>query len=329
MWNDIHSNAETICKNPIVSSLIEKKLTFDPNMGDSEETDARKIDNDHRPEDFAIVTDADSSQMEAIVDSGLGRSFIMYGPPGTGKSQTITNMIANALYHDKRVLFVAEKMAALSVVEQRLKKVGLEPFCLELHSNKATKSHLLDQLDMALNVAHIESPEDFEKASEELFAQRKQLLRYMESLHRKDTNGFSLYDCITRYLALNSDRIQISADVIESMSVQKLQHVMELLESIDVIFKITGHPADSPLRGISINDPSFAGSEKFKAAVEAMKTTLPKARTAMKKLAAKYGLPSDGTISNMRFMAEVLNAWMNLMKEEHEYDIIHKNIAIY
>jgi hypothetical protein len=151
----------------------------------------------------------------------------------------------------------------------------------------------------------------------------------MESLHRKDTNGFSLYDCITRYLALNSDRIQISADVIESMSVQKLQHVMELLESIDVIFKITGHPADSPLRGISINDPSFAGSEKFKAAVEAMKTTLPKARTAMKKLAAKYGLPSDGTISNMRFMAEVLNAWMNLMKEEHEYDIIHKNIAIY
>ena len=36
-------------------------------------------------------------------------SVIFYGPPGTGKSQTITNMIANALYQNKRVLFVSEK----------------------------------------------------------------------------------------------------------------------------------------------------------------------------------------------------------------------------
>ena len=54
-------------------------------------------------------------------------------PPGTIKSQTITNLIANALYQGKRVLFVAEKMAALSVVQKRLADIGLDPFCLELH----------------------------------------------------------------------------------------------------------------------------------------------------------------------------------------------------
>ena len=69
--------------------------------------------------------------------AAAGESFVLHGPPGTGKSQTITNMIANALYNGKSVLFVAEKMAALSVVQRRLEKIGLGPFCLEMHSNKA------------------------------------------------------------------------------------------------------------------------------------------------------------------------------------------------
>ena len=50
-------------------------------------------------------------------------------------------MIANALYNDKSVLFVAEKMAALNVVQKRLANLGLDPFCLELHSNKNKQDH--------------------------------------------------------------------------------------------------------------------------------------------------------------------------------------------
>ena len=75
---------------------------------------------------------ADSSQLRAIRDAAAGRSFVMHGPPGTGKSQTITNIIANALYSGKRVLFVSEKKAALEVVQKRLEEIGLDPFCLEL-----------------------------------------------------------------------------------------------------------------------------------------------------------------------------------------------------
>ena len=60
-------------------------------------------------------------------------------PPGTGKSQTIANIIATAVHEGKSVLFVAEKAAALDVVHSRLRTVGLEPLCLEIHSKKATK----------------------------------------------------------------------------------------------------------------------------------------------------------------------------------------------
>lgn len=77
------------------------------------------IDEKYSPLDVAAPVSADSSQMSAICLSGQNSSFVLHGPPGTGKSQTITNMIANALYHGKTVLFIAEKMAALSVVQKK------------------------------------------------------------------------------------------------------------------------------------------------------------------------------------------------------------------
>ena len=58
---------------------------------------------------MAIPVSADSSQMVAIAAAAKGKSFVLQGPPGTGKSQTITNMIANALYQGKTVLFVSRK----------------------------------------------------------------------------------------------------------------------------------------------------------------------------------------------------------------------------
>ena len=68
------------------------------------------------------------------------------GPPGTGKSQTITNLIAACLAEGKKVLFVAEKLAALEVVKNRLSLAGLDPFVLELHSNKTNKKRVLEEI---------------------------------------------------------------------------------------------------------------------------------------------------------------------------------------
>ena len=79
-----------------------------------------------------------------ISASKSGKSFVLQGPPGTGKSQTITNIIAECLYDGKKVLFVSEKLAALNVVFDKLKQVGLSEFCLELHSHKANKKAVID-----------------------------------------------------------------------------------------------------------------------------------------------------------------------------------------
>jgi hypothetical protein len=83
------------------------------------------------------------------------------GPPGTGKSQTIANIIAAAAYDGKSVLFIAEKMVALKVVHDRLKNAGLGALCLQLHSNKANKRGLTEELKQTLSSGAAEpSPAD-------------------------------------------------------------------------------------------------------------------------------------------------------------------------
>ena len=182
MWNDIHSNADKLQQSPVVKSLIERRLAVS-DTGKS--VDVHDFDLTAQPADVATPISVDSSQLEAVIESGNGKSFILYGPPGTGKSQTITNMIANALYQGKRVLFVAEKMAALQVVQKRLAKIGLDPFCLEWHSNKVTKTHFLEQMQQALDVTHGHVSENFQQRSEELYQLRQQLNGYASSLWKK------------------------------------------------------------------------------------------------------------------------------------------------
>ena len=99
------------------------------------------------------VVDADASQAEVIEEVRAGRNLVVQGPPGTGKSQTITNIIAAAAKEGRRVLFLAEKMAALSVVHDRLVKVGLRDICLELHSRNANKKAVLAELARTLSQA--------------------------------------------------------------------------------------------------------------------------------------------------------------------------------
>ena len=160
---------------------------------------ADNLDDEFSIKDMAIPVSADSSQMVAIAAAAKGKSFVLQGPPGTGKSQTITNMIANALYQGKTVLFVAEKMAALNVVQKRLVNIGLDPFCLELHSNKTNKSVVLSEINKALEVGKIKSPEEYEATAEKLYSIRKKLNYIIEAVHCKRDFGVSLYEAIELY----------------------------------------------------------------------------------------------------------------------------------
>ena len=87
-----------------------------------------------------LVFPADSSQHAAIGAVLGGKSIVIQGPPGSGKSQTIANLIAEATVHNKRILFVAEKRAAIDAVVERLTEKGLGGVVLDLHGEPDRKT---------------------------------------------------------------------------------------------------------------------------------------------------------------------------------------------
>lgn len=258
MWHDIHTNSDKLHSNEIISSLVEGKLNIN-NL--AEDIDAKDADANSIPSQFAIPIDVDSSQLEAIIASGDGRSFILHGPPGTGKSQTITNMIANALYHGKRVLFVAEKMAALEVVQSRLEKIGLAPFCLELHSNKVTKQHFLSQMEAALEVARKTAAVSYADEAEALYARRKELIGIISAVHSKNNSGLSLYDCINSFMAIDGDEMDIDINRYADYSMRDVENACEKIRAIDAVIKVTGNPGANPLVGLDLLDGSVEAED--------------------------------------------------------------------
>ena len=132
--------------NPLVSDALGGSFSQTNPLLDNDE----KIDDKFAPSDLLHILDADASQTVVIEEVRAGRNLVVQGPPGTGKSQTIANMIAALVQDGKRVLFLAEKMAALSVVKDRLDKAGLENLGLEIYSNKANKRQVIDSMGHTL-----------------------------------------------------------------------------------------------------------------------------------------------------------------------------------
>ncbi|MBL8767812.1 MAG: DUF4011 domain-containing protein, partial [Planctomycetes bacterium] len=198
MWLDLQARASTLMQAPVVRHLVERPgHRFATDVAFAQ---ADRLDASWQPSRSFCPLDADSSQLAAVATATSGASFVLQGPPGTGKSQTIANLIAQALADGKRVLFVAEKRAALSVVHERLKKVGLDPFCLELHSNKISKTLVLAQLEAALD-AEADGASTIASAGA-LVDVREQLNAYVAASHEKRAIGLSVYEARARVLAL-------------------------------------------------------------------------------------------------------------------------------
>ena len=260
MWNDIHNNAHKLTQNKVVSSLINGKIEWD---AITEEMDASYMDRQLSPADIVLPIIADSSQLEAIYEAVHDKTFILHGPPGTGKSQTITNIIANALYKGKRVLFVAEKMAALSVVQNRLAAIGLAPFCLEIHSNKTKKSTVISQLKETTEIIRRTPPEEFKKEAERLLKLRTELNKYIEALHKEYPFGLSLYDAIIHYQSTDVEPcFDIPSSYLDNLDKDRFSHWEDAIESLVSTANACGHPHLHPLTGISIREYSSAIKEE-------------------------------------------------------------------
>jgi hypothetical protein len=146
LWKDLDAGKwadGAFAEHPLLPILVRAKAAGGaPSMGVTLDIDHPEIASKAPP----LIQPADASQHSALIDVVEGKSIAIEGPPGTGKSQTITNMIGAAVKEGKRVLFVAEKQAALKVVADRLRHAGLGPLLLELHSDGADRTHFYNSV---------------------------------------------------------------------------------------------------------------------------------------------------------------------------------------
>jgi very-short-patch-repair endonuclease len=241
MWHDLKARTKDLMKNKVVASLMAGSLQWEPKESS---TSADLLDTIYHPKDIICPISADSSQLMAIAAAGEGRSIVLHGPPGTGKSQTITNIIAHALGQGKTVLFVAEKMAALSVVQRRLDQIGLAPFCLEVHSNKSKKKDVLDQLHNSLETARFENPHNWEQEANRLAELRKDLNSYVQALHCERRIGHSFFHGLSRLAAVNQfpHVVIFNEEQVKQITPDKLQYWENLIRQLQIAGEACGHP---------------------------------------------------------------------------------------
>lgn len=200
MWKDLTARSEQLMQSAMVRHLLERKVGGEgfQTPGDFPRPD--QLDALVEPRDLFTPLPADSSQLAAVVASASGHSFVLDGPPGTGKSQTIANMIAHNLALGRRVLFVAEKMAALDVVKRRLDEKGIGEFCLELHSSKASKVEVLKQLERAWDTRDALTAEQWHAETELVSELRAKLNGVVNVLHKRWPNGLTVHQAMGRVI---------------------------------------------------------------------------------------------------------------------------------
>jgi very-short-patch-repair endonuclease len=296
IYKDLQAHEELFQKHQLVRRVVLKEV--EPAHDLPPEVRALDLDQDYPPEATFQVLDADSSQLRAIAAVSRGHDLVIHGPPGTGKSQTITNLVADALGSGKRVLFVSEKMAALEVVHRRLSETKLGEFCFELHSTKARKGEVIEDLKRTLDASG--APATGTTQSKDALAKtRSHLNAYARELHTVRT----ALQC-TAYRALGefastftAPRVAFPADP-TALTVKESLELTEKLSRAETLGRDVAPVAENGWRDAHLTTFSEDLAEQIGAALEEARLH---ARTFVAQAAGfggTFGLPTPATLES-------------------------------
>ncbi|SIT12807.1 DUF3320 domain-containing protein [Paracoccus saliphilus] len=274
---------------PIVSKPLLKGLLADGFEGTEELIpDDVSIDHIIPPSDMLHILDSDSSQTLAVHEVRKGRNLVIQGPPGTGKSQTIANLIAAAVADGKTVLFVAEKMAALEVVKRRLDVTGVGAACLELHSHKANKKAVLEEIRRTWENGPPRTG-DIGSLNARLRDLRDELNSHATRMHERhpvsDLSPYQVIGQLVRLRAAGEQPNDIKLDTPENWNKEGFDERHSVLrELVERVLEI-GNPSTHLWHGVELSTVTPMEVERLTARLKRVSSTSAELETKVMKLA--------------------------------------------
>ncbi len=310
MYKDLDEYQELIKNSKLVGTICglndEKQVSTDKICPLSE------MDKIVQPQSTYQILDADSSQQQAIQVVKAGNNLVIEGPPGTGKSQTISNMIAELLSQNKKVLFVSQKIAALEVVKNRLDKNGLSPYCLELHSNKTNKKRVLDELINTLeyNFNGNYDAESLSKVSIDI----NTLKTYSKELHTPmGTLQYSPFEALG--IVLDNDYIPDLRYIFndyDKWTKEQLAENKTLFTNAKETLKKLGNPKDFPWYGAETRELEYEEKNRLKDRIDSFANNLSNLEEKINDLSEEVLLKPISKSSEIKTVLDTADMVLNI-----------------
>jgi hypothetical protein len=298
--------AATLAGNPLLSGLLADGFEADTPMFGPQD----RLDDHLDPAQIIQVVDADASQTKVIEEVRGGASLVVQGPPGTGKSQTITNIIAAAAHDGKSVLFVAEKMAALSVVHDRLVKAGLRDICIELHSRTANKKALSQELGRTLMASARPLPGVADPAR--LRVTRDDLNRITALLHTplapSHESPFHALSEIIGFISAGAKPPSIPAEGLEALDREARERALAAVLDLTEAIQVAGTPAEHPFRGAQALDLQPTDLARLENELGTAVSAIATLRDTAGQIARATHQPVPVTLTDVSRLGDVLKA---------------------
>ncbi|MET0601196.1 MAG: DUF3320 domain-containing protein [Baekduia sp.] len=304
MYRDLLDHESQVSAHPLVRSLAQGRLSNEVRGNDPAVPALIDLDEEQQPAETLSILDADASQRQCVEAAKRGRSFVMQGPPGTGKSQTIANVIAEAIGQGKRILFVSEKAAALDVVFKRLAASGLDEYCLMLHGEHAGRREVVQALDRSLTSSLQPRPGMRDDELDRLANLRLVLNDSAELLHLPAPllGGRTLRDVHEQLAGLHDFPSMPGApppSPIEGAAVlDEYQSLSEIFSRLAERWHVS--PSDFPWRGYAATRFTADDHGQALAALRELKDATHALERAAASVAGLIGVPSPMTLTDAR-----------------------------
>ncbi len=307
MVRDLEASVDILGAHDVASALAgdataQQAVLLKRNQGSAAREDVDQLAPDH---EFNVL-DSDSSQSLAIARALGGENLVLRGPPGTGKSQTIANLICGAIGEGKRVLFVAEKRAAIDAVTKRLKLAGLEDLVLDLHHGAESRKWLAAQLGISLGAIGTATAPDRSASQAQLTRTREVLRDHASELHRlHEPWKTSLFSAQAKLLALGVPGVatRLRGKDLEELTDKRFAELLDALRDLLSLDGLSLTASGSPWAAADVQTPEVVAEVTL--LLDSLSSGLPGLEAMLGRAAHETGLSAPMGLAEAGALVEL------------------------